>query len=53
MQTIDHMEVDFAAVTSDQAANREIARAQPLVQRRKFGLRLDDKAVPTALIEPE
>jgi hypothetical protein len=40
----DHMEVDFAAVTSDQDTNREIARTQPLVQRRKFGLGLDDDA---------
>ena len=53
MQTFDHMEVDFAAVTSDQATNREIARTQPLVQRLKFRLRLDDDAVPAALIEPE
>ena len=53
MQTIDHMEVDFAAVSSDQAANREIARTQPLVQRHKFRLRLDDNALPAALIEPE
>jgi hypothetical protein len=40
-------------VTSDQATNREIARAQPLIQRRKFRLRLDDYALPAALIEPE
>ena len=53
MQTIDHMKVDFAAVTSDQATDRDIARTQPLVQRRKFGLRLHDNAVPAALIEPE
>ena len=53
MQTIDHMEVDFAAMTSDQATNREIAWTQPLVQRRKFRLRLDYNAVPAALIEPE
>jgi hypothetical protein len=45
------MEVDFATVTSDQATNREIARTQPLVQRRKFGVGLDDDALPAALIE--
>ena len=53
MQTVDQMEVDFAAVTSDQAANREIARTQPLVQCRKFRLRLDYNALPAALVEPE
>ena len=53
MQTFDHMEVEFAAVPSDQAANREVARTQALVQRRKFGLRLDHNALPAAFVEPE
>ena len=53
MQTVDPMEVDFAAMSSDQATNRKIARAQPLVQRHEFRLRLDDDALPAAFIEPE
>ena len=47
------MEVDLAAVSPDQAANREIPRAQPLVQRHKFRLWLDYNSSPAAFIEPE
>ena len=53
MQTFHRVEVDFAAVASDQATNRQIAWPQPLIQRRKFGLRLHDDAAPAALVEPE
>ena len=53
MQTLNHMEVGFAAVTSDQATNRKVARTQPLVQRHKVRLRLDYNALPAAFIEPE
>ena len=53
MQTIDHVEVSFAALSSDQAAYRDITRTQPPVERGKFGLRLDYNALPSALVEPE
>ena len=53
MQTFHRIEVDFAAVASDQATNHQIAWPQPLIQRRKFGLWLNDDAAPAALVEPE
>ena len=53
MQAFDHMEVHLAAVTSDQATKREVARTQPRVERLKFRLRLDDNALPATFIEPE
>jgi len=53
MQAIDDMEIHFAAVTSDQTTNREVARTQPRIERHKFRLRLDDNALPATLIEPE
>jgi cytochrome c2 len=53
VQTVDHVEVDFAALSSDQAPNQDIAWTQALIQARKLRLRLDYNSLPTALIKPE
>ena len=53
MQTVNYMEVGFAILASDQTANHDVARTQPGIQRRKFGLRLDYNALPAPFIEPK
>src|SRR5262249_13539431 len=53
MQAFDDMKIGLAAFAPDQAADTCVARSQPSIERRQFGLRLDDDPAPAALVEPE
>ncbi len=53
VQALDQEKIAFAIGAPDQRLDHTIARAQPRIKRRERRLRLDHKALPAALVEPE